>query len=194
MGQMNTFTWDRPLAGSIFEFRIGYEPVRVWIFDHTQGEFFFWVKGMDQGSVFQVDNPCAYSATNGITIVSDDPYFGAEIFSASDSFTTQSGDVYLFTDLQVGDKISVTDVTESGAGTSWNGIYTVSAFGTSNIEVTESLAGKKTYVSGGYIVPIQKADGTPIPVQAYGGYTLQIGTNAQGVGTDSVLSAIIESE
>lgn len=190
--QQKNFSWTNPNPAVARNLDCGFTVSEITVTDGTNGGQFYWNSSMPSASVIDVDGG-TYTSTNGVT-----PLAQSTIVAATMSnFTTANPGVITATNISAvgivaGDTIKVTDVAESGAGTSKNGTFTVASVTATTITLNENTTGYKTYVSGGYVSRVSDSNGTPIPTNNVAIRGVTLGTSAVGANS-AVMTAVARS-
>lgn len=202
MSQMKSFTWTNPNPAVARNLDVGFTVTEITIVDTTNGGSWYWNSNMASGSILDVDAG-TITGTNGVTPLAQNAMFGGTITN----FTSANpGVVTLESSTQAsrfiaGDVVKITDIAESGAGTSKNGNFTVASVSGANVTLTANTTGYKTYVSGGYMTLVTRnetqLDGSvkavPQPIDNFAIRGVTLGTSAVG-GNSAVMTAVVRGE
>lgn len=190
--QQKTFSWTNAASAVARNLDCGFTVSEITVTDGTNGGQFYWNSSMPSASVIDV-NGGTYSSTNGVT-----PLAQSAIFAASVSnFTTANPGVITASNITAvgivaGDTIKVTEVAESGVGTSKNHTFTVASVTATAITLNESTVGYKTYVSGGFVSRVSDSNSTPIATNNVAIRGVTLGTSAVGANS-AVMTAVARS-
>src|SRR5688572_20876256 len=144
--QQKLFSWTNANPAVARNLDCGFKVAEITVTDGTNGGQFYWNSNMPTASVIDVDGG-SYSSTNGVTPLAQNAIFAAPM----SNFTSANPGVITATSvtevgIAAGDTVKVTDVAESGAGTSKNGTFVVASVTATTITLTANTsAGYKTY-------------------------------------------------
>lgn len=190
--QQKVFSWTNPNPAVARNLDCGFTVAEITVTDGTNGGQFYWNSSMPSASVIDVDAG-TYTSSNGVTPLSQNAIFGATV----SNFTSANPGVITATNIAAvgivaGDTIKVTDIAESGAGTSKNGTFTVASVTATTITLNENTTGYKTYVSGGYVSRVSDSSGNPVATNNFAIRGVTLGTSAVGENS-AVMTAVARS-
>lgn len=192
--QQKTKSWTNPNPAIARNLDFGFTVDEITITDVTNGGQFYWNSSLPNAYVIDVDGGSTVT-TNGVTPLSQSAIYGAAV----SNFTTANPGVITATYISTvgivaGDTIKVTDIAESGSGTSKNGTFTVASVTATAITLVESTVGYKTYVSGGYVTRVKDSNNVPIPTENFAIRGVTLGTSAVGANSASMVATGRSSE
>lgn len=195
MAQVQTFSWTNPATAVARNLDCGFVVAEVTTVDVTNGGSWYWNSAMTSGYVLDVDSG-AIATSNGFTPLAQSSAFGATVsgFTSANPGVITVNDVSTF-GFAAGDTIKVTDIAESGAGTSKNGSFTIASVSAAanTITLTQNTTSYKTYVSGGYVTRVSDTNGVAIPTQNFAVRGITVGTTPVGAN-NAVMVAVCKSK
>lgn len=190
--QQKNFSWTNANPAVARNLDAGFTVSEITITDGTNGGQFYWNSSMPSASVIDVDAG-TYSSSNGVTPLAQSAIFAATVTG----FTTANPGVITASNITAvgiaaGDTIKVTEIAESGAGTSKNSNFTVASVTATAITLVESTVGYKTYVSGGFVSRVSDSSGKPVATDNVAIRGVTLGTSAVGAAS-AVMTAVARS-
>lgn len=194
MAQIKRFSWTNPSTAVARNLDVGFTVAEVTTIDVTNGGSWYWIKGMGDGYVLDVDSGTV-TTSNGFTPLSQNAIYG----SAISDITAANPAVLTVADtaaagFAVGDTIKVTEVADDGAGTTLNANYTIASLTATTITTaTNTSSGYSAYVSGGNATRVTDTNGDAIPTENVAIRGVTVGTTPVGAN-DAVMVAIVKGE
>lgn len=193
MAQIKRFSWTNPASAVARDLNVGFEVAEITTIDVTNGGSWYWIKGMGDGYVIDLDSGTV-ATSNGFTPLSESANYGAAI----SGFTNANPGVLTVDDtgpagFAVGDTIKVTAVAESGAGTSLNAEYTIASLTATTITTATNTTSGAVYVSGGKVTRVSDTNGDAVPTQNFARRGITVGTTPVGANS-AVMVAIVKGE
>lgn len=193
MAQIKTFTWTNPNPAIAKNLSVGFEAAEVTVVDKTNGGSWYWVDGMVDGSVLDVDSG-VLTGSNGVTPLAQGAVFGAAI----SAFTNANPGVITASNIAAlgfatGDTIKVVGVADDLSGVTLNGTYTIASVTATTITTTTNTSALSVYVSGGYAYRVSDSSGNPVPTENVGIQGVTLGTSAVGAAS-AAMTAIVKGK
>lgn len=189
MAQIKRFAWTNPGTAVARNLNVGFEPVKVEIWDLTTPNAFEWTTDMADASYFTLGT-LAYTTSNGVTPLSQSTAVGATIsaISAANPAVITVDDTATF-GYAAGDTIKVTGVADDLTGTTLNGDYTIASITATSITTgTNTSSGYSAYVSGGHAIRVSDTNGDAIPIENLAIQGVTLGTGCVGANSASMVA------
>jgi hypothetical protein len=169
----------------------------------TNGGSWYWNDQMPNAYSLDVDSG-VIGTTNGFTPLAQSARFAVAVtgFTSANPGVVSVGTAADAARFIAGDVVKITEIAESGAGTSKNGQFTVASVSGTSITLTASTVGYKTYVSGGFISVVSRlvtnSDGStslvPQPTDNFAIRGITVGTTPVGANSAVMVAVCRSSE
>lgn len=194
MSQLKVFTWTNANPAVAHNIDCGFTVTEVTTIDTTNGGSWYWNSQMADASSLDVDSG-AYSASNGVTPLSQNAILGATI----SGFTNANPGVITATAVDTvgfaaGDSITVGSLADDSSQTdSLNGTFTVASVTATTITLDENTSSYSVYVSGGIAMRVSDTDGAAVASDNFAIQGVTIGTTPVGANS-AVMTAVCRGE